>query len=148
MTAPRAIALLAVLVLFPVSSYAQEFRIEETASVTERPVTELKPKTIAFADQPGEEGVFVRYEDWAKAKPLQQQFLSLYPGYTEPNTDIIIDGVKRRYREKLHMYVAEARFVLGKPPSSINLAQLATLPFAQKLDPAIKHQQVTAAELV
>jgi hypothetical protein len=147
MCAPRSIALLAVLALLPVSSHAQEFKVEETPSVAERPITELKPKTIAFADQPGEDGVFIRYEDWAKAKPLQAQFLSLYPGYTEPNLDIIVDGVKKRYREKLHMYVAEARFIVAKPPSSINLAQLATLPFAQKLDPAIKHQQVTAADL-
>jgi hypothetical protein len=147
MLAPRSIALLAVLALLPASAHAQEFRIEETASVTDRPVIELKPKTIAFADQPGEDGVFMRYEDWAKAKPLQQQFLSLYPGYTEPNLDIIIEGVKKRYREKLHMYVAEARFIVGKPPTAINLARFATLPFAQQLDPAIKHRQITSADL-
>jgi hypothetical protein len=148
MRIPRSIALLAVLVSLPVSSHAQEFRIEETPSVSDRPVTDLKPKTIAFADQPGEDSVFIRYEDWVKAKPLQQQFLSLYPGYTEPNLDIIIDGVKKRYREKLHMYVAEARFIVAKPPASINFARLATLPFAQQLDPAIKHRQITAADLV
>jgi hypothetical protein len=42
----------------------------------------------------------------------------LYPGYTEPNLDIIVDGTKRRYDEKLHMYVAEARSILAKPQSS------------------------------
>jgi hypothetical protein len=149
MHAPRLIALLAGLALFPASSQAQEFRIEEVASFAAVAAADLKPKTIVFADQPADpqEGVFISYETWAKTKPLQQQFLSLYPGYTEPNGDIIIDGVKKRYREKLHMYVAEARFVLAKAPSSINLPKLVSLPFAQQLDPAIKHQQVTAADL-
>jgi hypothetical protein len=145
----RLIALLTSLVLLPVGSQAQEFRLEEIPSVNALPVTELKPKTIAFADQPsGAEGdVFMPYEDWAKANPLQQQFLGLYPGYTEPNIDVIVDGVRKRYREKLHMYVAEARFIVAKPAGSINLARFATLPFAQQLDPAIKHRPVTTEDL-
>jgi hypothetical protein len=111
---------------------------------------ELKPKTIVFADQLGanKDEVFVSYEEWAKAKPLQQQLLSLYPGYSEPNLDIIVDGTKRRYSEKLHMYVAQARFMVAKPQGSINLARLASLPFAEQLDPAIKHRVVTAADVV
>jgi hypothetical protein len=89
---------------------------------------------------------FVRYEDWAKTQPIHQQFLSLYPGYAEPNAEIIVDGVRRRYRERLHMYVAEARFIIGRAPASLSLAQLATLPFAERIDPAIKHQLATAAD--
>jgi len=149
MRAPCKFALLASLVLFPVSSHAQDYKVEEVNSFASLATADLKPKTIVFADQPneGQEGVFIPYEEWAKTAPLQQQFLGLYPGYTEPNTDIIIDGVKKRYREKLHMYVAEAKFVLAKAPSSIDLSKLATLPFAQQLDPAIKHQLITAADL-
>ena len=142
--------LLAGLVLLPANGNAQEFQLQELASLAASQTAELKPKTIAFADQPSAKGeeVFISYEDWAKAKPLQQQLLSLYPGYTEPNTEITVDGTKRRYSEKLHMYVAEARFVVAKPQSSINLTRLATLPFAQQLDPAIKHRVVTADEVV
>jgi hypothetical protein len=149
MRAPRLFALLAGLALFPVSSHAQDYKLEEAASFASLATADPKPKTIVFADQPneGQDGVFIPYEEWAKNSPVQQQFLGLYPGYTEPNTDIIIDGVKKRYREKLHMYVAEAKFVLAKAPSSIELAKLATLPFAQQLDPAIKHQLITPADL-
>jgi hypothetical protein len=148
MFAPRLIALLSGLALFPASAHAQEYRLEEAASFAIA-VADLKPKTIVFVDQPGEaqDGVFITYEDWAKKSPVQQQFLGLYPGYSEPNTDIIVDGVKKRYREKLHMYVAEAKFIVARSPSSINLPQFATLPFAQQLDPAIKHRQITAADL-
>jgi len=146
------VALLACTALLSTHSQAQEFRLEENAAVASMPPAQLKPKTIVFYDRAGDAkdelgGVFARYEDWAKAKPLQQQFLGLYPGYVEPNTDIIIDGAKKRYREKLHMYVAEARFLVAKPPSAIDLKQLATLPFAQQLDPAIKHRLMTPADL-
>ena len=46
------------------------------------------------------------------------------------------------------MYVAEARFVLARPPASIDLASLATLPFVERIDPAIKHQLITSAEAI
>jgi len=142
--------LLVGLALLPTNGNAQEFQVQEKASLAGVPLAELKPKTIVFADQPGanKDEVFVSYEDWAKAKPLQQQILSLYPGYSEPNLDIIVDGTKRHYSEKLHMYVAQARFIVAKPQGSINLARLATLPFAEQLDPAIKQRVVTAADVV
>jgi hypothetical protein len=131
---------------------AQEFELVETPSVTQLPVDKMKPRSIAFSDKPSDDLVdpavgFVRYEDWARVRPIQQQFLSLYPGYAEPNTEIVIEGARRRYRERLHMYVAEARFVLSRPPESIDLTQLATLPFAERIDPAIKHRVATADDL-
>jgi hypothetical protein len=133
-------------------SKAPEFHLEEVASVADTPIGQLKPKTIVFADRPPENLIdpgtgFMRYEDWAKARPLEQQFLSLYPGYTEPNTDIVVDGVKKRYKEKLHMYVAAARFVLSRQPQSIDLARLITLPFVEQIDPAIKHRLISATEV-
>ena len=56
----------------------------------------------SFADRPGEDLVdpavgFIQYQIWAKARPVHRRFLSLYPGYTEPNTDLIIDGTKRSF---------------------------------------------------
>src|ERR1700676_1192001 len=113
---------------------AQEFRLEEVASLADLPIAELKPKSIAFADRPAENLIdpgtgFMRYEEWAKARPLEQQFLSLYPGYAEPNADIVVDGAKKRFKEKLHMYVAAARFVLPRQPGSLDLTHLLTLPF-------------------
>ncbi len=113
-----AAAVLAGLAMFSSGAGAQQFELIETPSVTQLPVAQLKPKSIVFSDQPGEGLVdpavgFVTYEAWAKAKPVEAQFLGLYPGYGEPNFDVIVDGTKRRYRERLHMYVAEARFIVG-----------------------------------
>jgi hypothetical protein len=136
----------------PADSKAQEFRVEDVGALASLPVGQLKPKTIVFADRPPENLVdpgtgFMRYEDWAKARPLEQQFLSLYPNYREPDADMVVDGVKKHVTLKLHMYVASGRFVLSRPPSSLDLARLIALPFVEQIDPAIKHTQIGAAEV-
>jgi hypothetical protein len=161
MVTPRAIALLAGLILAvsalgPQASLgqdarSQEFRLQEVAALADVPLGQLKPKTVIVADTPAANVLdpgtgFMRYEDWARARPIEQQFLGLYPGYSEPNTDLIIDGVKKRYKEKLHMYVASARFVLTRPPGSLDLARLISLPFIEHIDPAIKHRLISAGE--
>jgi hypothetical protein len=152
MRMPALIAFLLGLAAVFSSAHAQEFRIEEVAAIGPLPIAQLKPKTIAFADQPPEELVdastgFMRFEDWARAQPTQKQFLSLYPGYSEPNEDAVVDGVKKRYREKLHIYVAQAHFVLARAPGSLDLARVAKLPFVEQIDPAIKHRLITAADV-
>ena len=130
----------------------QEFRIEEVGALTDLQPGQIKPRTIAFADRPPASALdaatgFMRFENWAKARPLELQFLSLYPGYAEPNTDIVVDGVKKRYKENLHMYVASARFAVSRPGASIDLSRLITLPFVEQIDRAIKDRLITAAEV-
>jgi len=152
MRVSAAAALAAGLTVLAAGAVAAEFALTEVPSVTEVPIAQLKAGAIAFSDQPGDGLIdpaigFIRYEDWGNARPNHRQFLSLYPGYTEPNVDYIVDGVRRRYRERLHMYVAEARFVIARAPGSIELARLATLPFVEQLDPAIKHRPATAEDL-
>jgi hypothetical protein len=136
----------------PPDSKTQEFQVDDVASLADRPIGQLKPKTIAFADHPPENLVdpgtgFMRYEEWAKARPLEQQFLSLYPGYKEPNADLIVDGAKKHFKEKLYMYVAAARLVLSRQPQSLDLARLVTLPFVEQIDPAIKHKVIGPGEV-
>jgi hypothetical protein len=148
----RAIAVLVGLFISVSSVSAQEFRIEEVNSVTAVPVGELKPKTILFNDHRKDELAdpgtgLVRFETWARAKPVQKQFLSLFPGYTEPTTTITVDGVAKTLKERLYMYVAETRFALARAPGSVDLARYATLPFLQRIDPAIKHRLMTPAEI-
>jgi hypothetical protein len=130
----------------------QDFALQEAASLAAVPIAQLKPKTIVVADTPAADVIdpgtgFMRYEAWAKGRPVEQQFLGLYPGYTEPNADLVIDGVKKRYKEKLHMYVASARFMLARPPASLDLARLISLPFIEQIDPAIKNKLISANEV-
>ncbi len=149
----RAIALLGgVLACTPAAS-AQEFTLVEVPSVTALAPADTKPKTIAFTDHRSDELAdpgtgLLRFDDWARARPLQKQVLSLYPGYVEPRFNTTVNGVTKAHHEKLHMYVAEARFVVGKPPGSLDLSRLTTLPFLERLDPAIKHRTITPAELM
>ena len=45
------------------------------------------------------------------------------------------------------MYVAQARFVLDRPPGSIDLSRYVALPFLEKIDPAIKDKTIAAADV-
>jgi hypothetical protein len=132
---------------------AQEFRIEEAASPADLAVDRLKPRTISFIDRPSEELIdadigLIRFEDWAQTRPLEKQFLTPFPSYLEPTVEVTVDGVRKRFKEKLHMYVGEARFALARPPGSIDLASFVALPFVERIDPAIKHNLIAPAEAV
>jgi len=138
---------------FAPAAPAQDFTIVEVPSVAAVTASELKPKTIAFSDHRNDELAdpgtgLIRFEDWARAKPLQKQMLSLYPGYVEPTINTNVNGVAKAHLEKLYMYVAEARFVVDKPPASLDLARFTTLAFLERLDPAIKHRLVAQADIM
>ena len=47
----------------------------------------------------------------------------------------------------IHMYVAEARFIVPKAPGSLDLGRYATLDFVQKIDPAIKHRAIDPGDV-
>jgi hypothetical protein len=157
MRIPKPVALLAMLTAFAANSNAQvsaqEFRIEEVTSLAGLAVEGLKPRTIAFVDRPSEELIdpdagLIRFEDWAQARPLEKQLLTPFPSYLEPHVEVTVDGVRKRFKEKLHMYVGEARFALARPPGSIDLASFVTLPFVERIDAAIKHTLIAPADAV
>ena len=145
------IILLVAVAALPGGASSQEFRIEEAPSVPAVPIGTLKPKTIVFNDHRIDEvadpvSKLIRFEDWARVRPSQKEFLSLYPRYAEPTINITRDGATKPVTQKLHLYVADARFVLTKPPASINLPDYATLSFLETIDPAIKHHGPLAGE--
>jgi hypothetical protein len=157
MRSPKLVALLMALAAFAATSgaqiHAQEFRIAEVTSSTGLAVEQLKPKSIAFIDRPSEELIdpdagLIRFEDWAQSRPVEKQFLTPFPSYLEPYVEVTVDGVRKRFKEKLNMYVGEARFALARPPGSIDLASFVTLPFVERIDSAIKHRLITPAEAV
>ena len=144
--------LVTLVVSFATKVDAQEFQIEEANSVAELAVDQLKPKAIAFIDRPNDELIdpdvgLIRFEDWTQARPVQKQFLSPYPSYLEPN-EVTVDGVRKRVKEKVHMYVGQARFALARSPDALNLAGFVTLPFVERMDAAIKHRLITPADAV
>ncbi len=134
---------------------AQEFRIEEVGAARNFAVAQIKPGTIAFSDQePGttaddDAANLIGFADWARALPLQKKFLSLFPSYVEPTVTkpTSTGAAGDPATQKLTMYVAQARFVLDRPPGSIDLSHYVTPAFLEKIDPAIKHKAVTAADV-
>jgi len=133
------------------SAQAQEFQVVKAASLGSVPVDQLKPKTVIFNDHREDElferGTgFVKFEDWARLLPAQKQFLNLYPGFVEVMTTRTVDGQAKTYKDRMHMYIAEARFLLNKPASAIDLGKYTTLPFIESIDPSIKHQVIKPSE--
>jgi hypothetical protein len=78
--------------------------------------------------------------------PAQKQFLNLYPGFVEVMTTRTVDGQAKTYKDRMHMYIAEARFLLNKPASAIDLGKYTTLPFIESIDPSIKHKLIKSSE--
>jgi hypothetical protein len=118
-------------------------------SPTNWSVDQLKPGAIEFNDHAGEGPAsaagLITFQDWASKYPIQKKFLSLYPAYTEtakPATD-----KTPAVADKLYMYVAQARFLVDRAPGSIDLSRDVTLTFLEKVDPAVKHKLITAAEV-
>jgi hypothetical protein len=62
----------------------------------------------------------------------------------EPTIKVSVHGIPKSYTEKLHIYVVEARFLVGKPAKDIDLARYARLDVLEKVDPTIKHKRITA----
>jgi hypothetical protein len=120
---------------------ADDFKLEQVPSLASVPVDSLKPRTIIFSEQRSEKATdaaneLVPFDEWATKQPLQHRLLALFADYKEPS------GIK------LSMYVAEARFRMSKPAQAFDLSRYASLAFLEKLDPAIKHQTITAADAI
>ncbi|HMG79170.1 MAG TPA: hypothetical protein VK591_10825 [Xanthobacteraceae bacterium] len=151
MTTRHAIVLLGLLGFVPAAA-AQGFRIEDSGAARLADVAQLKPGVIAFSDQWGGDavdpgGVLIRFEDWTHKHPVQKKFLALFPAYVEPTIAKPANG-NGPMVEKLYMYVAQARFMLDRAPATIDLSRYVTLPILERIDPAIKHKLITAADVV
>ena len=130
---------------------AQDFQIVRVASVAGAAIDQLKPRTIFFndhrVDEKTDKGAFIHFSEWARTKPIQRQFLSLFPSFTEGTVHKIIDGTRKEVKDELQMYITEARFLLSRPAASVNLKTYANLPFIQGIDPAVKHQIIKPSEV-
>ena len=133
---------------------AQDFRIEDAGSAAANwSLAQLKPGTIAFSDEVGGAAAgranLISFEEWGRTRPVQKKFLSLFPGYIEPTVvkTASAGASTGPVPEKLTMYVAQARFVLDRPPDSIDLSRYVALPFLEKIDPAIKDRTIAAADV-
>src|SRR6516164_2153831 len=132
----------------------QDFRIDDVSSARQADVTRLTSNAIEFSDHTTASGIetaMMPFAAWASSHQNEKRFLALFPGYVEPviggdAADGTDKATEKPYTEKLYMYVAQARFVLAKAPAAIDLSRYVTLPFLEKIDPAIKHKLISAAD--
>ena len=147
----HAIVLLAVLGSAS-AACAQDFTIQDVADARRTDVAQIKPGTIVVTDHTGtaaadSETALFHFDEWADKHPTEKKFLALFPGYAEPTVPKLVNGTTSQVFEKLYMYVADARFVLDKPPGAIDLSRYVTLAFLQKVDPAITHQALAPSDI-
>src|SRR5690349_10463351 len=98
----RSLMAAAALFVSVAGSAAEEFRIEEVPSVTAFAPAKLKPKTIMFSDHRDDKLTdagtgLIQFEDWGRERPVQKQFLSLFPGYVEPTIKVSVHGLSKSY---------------------------------------------------
>jgi len=121
------------------------------------------------------EADLIHFDDWARTRPNEKKFLALFADYVEPpdepaakagaaaaagsggKPDAKPDAKPEAKSEakaeagpaiqKLDMYVAQARFALDKPPAALELSRYVTLPFLERIDPAIKHKVIAATDV-
>jgi hypothetical protein len=137
----------------PALSAAEDFPMQEVASL-QQAAGPLAPHTILFTDHRKDELAdpttgLIHFSDWERSRLAQKQLLSLFPTFEEPVITVTDEGgVAKSRTRRLHVYVAEARLALEKPASSIDLSKMITLPMVEQLDPSIKHQLITAADVI
>jgi hypothetical protein len=132
---------------------ARDFTIDDVSAARQADVAQLKPGVIAFSDHTGDSGInsetaLIAFDDWATQHPTEKKFLALFPAYTEATLDKPVNDHATKTIEKLSMYVAQARFLLDRAPGAIDLTHDVTLAFLEKIDPAIKHKEIAAADVV
>src|SRR5215831_17090153 len=133
------------------AALAAPFKIVEVPSVGKLPIGQIAPQTVAFSDHKDDNVTdrtsgLIKFEDWAQTRPVQKQFLGLYPAYDEPVLGL--GTAAKPHKKRLHVYVAEGRFALKRAAASINLGEYANLAFLQRIDPAIKHKVIAPADVM
>ena len=136
----------------PAIAQTPEFRIDNVSSARNADATRIAAGAIEFSDHTGpgttSESALIPFSEWSSGQPTEKKFLALFPNYVEPLIAAEDKaGEPAQKPEKLYMYVAQARFVLAKAPSAIDLSRYVTLPFLQKIDPAIKHTLISAPDV-
>jgi hypothetical protein len=147
------LGVLAVATSGPVRAVAEEFQMQEVPSLPQPGATPLAPRTILFTDHRKDELVdpttgLIHFSDWERSRLSQKQLLSLFPSFEEPMISVTDDGAAKLRKRRLHVYVAEARFAVGRPAASIDMSKMISLAMVEQLDPSIKHRLISPADVI
>jgi hypothetical protein len=137
---------------FASAAGAQNFQIDDVGSARNADIAQLKPGTVAFSDHAGAAAAdgtpdLIRFADWASQRPIQKKFLALYQSYVEPTITRPASDAAGPWNGKLYMYIAQARFALDRAPGTVDLSRYVNVAFLERIDPAIKHTVISAADV-
>jgi hypothetical protein len=142
----RAAVLIAAWVATCTGSAAQKFQLEDVPAAASVPIAQIKPRTVIFADQRNDKLAdpatgLIPFEDWARSRPVQRRFLSLFPNFVEPT-------LNQQTKLKLSVYQGEARFRLPRPAAALDLSRYVNIALLEQIDPAVKHRPIMAADAI
>jgi len=146
MKTSRAALVIAAWLVAHTNAAAQELSLEDVPAISGVPIAQIKPRTVLFADQ-GDAKLadpstgLIAFEAWARARPVQRRFLSLFPTFVEPT-------INEQTKLRLSIYLAEARFRLARPAAALDLSRYANIAFLERVDPSVKHRPITAADAI
>ena len=148
----HAIVLLALLGCAPAGRRAQDFTIQDVSDARKTDVAQIKSGTIAFTDHTGtgttdSETALFAFRRMGRQAPDREEISGAVSRLYRADRPQTVNGTTSQVFEKLYMYVAEARFVVDKAPGAIDLSRYVTLPFLQKIDPAITHQPLAPSDI-
>ena len=76
----------------------------------------------------------------AHAARSSSSFSASIPATTSPTSTSSSTASRSATAKSCTCMCGEARFLLARPPASLDLARFSTLPFLEQIDPAIKHR--------
>ena len=135
---------------------AVDFTIADVDSARKADVAQLKSGIIEFSDHTGagainSETALVSFSDWADKYPQRKEIswrcfrATWKPRLTKPRTAPSVNRAKKSPNGFLSTWRRRAFFSIA-PPGAIDLPHYVTLPFLEKIDPAIKHKELAPAD--
>lgn len=139
----QTLVLLAALLASAASAEGKTLKEIPFAKFNEATVAEkMDPANVYFTQKT------VPYEEWQKQSRLEVEFLNLFPGYAEPEVDVIRNGLPKKEIEKITVVATRAKTILNKPASQIDLKILLQNETLAKLTPNMQHQVISADKIM
>lgn len=80
------------------------------------------------------------FKNWQQKRPVDYKFLNLFPGYKEPQIEVLRNGiVKENHIEEIRVISTKTRLIINKPASTIDLSKLLEPEVYKKLMPDMQH---------
>lgn len=141
----KSVLMVALVINIGATIQAKALELKALTNVSE--FTNLTPQSLAagtvyyqYTAQPP------AFTDWMASSKTEYEYLGLFDGYTEPQ--LLTPREQNLVTEKLTMFIARAKAVVNKSPSSLDLSKLVSIDFIQKLDSELIHTEISPSQIM